>query len=177
MSVEDAVTEGLAPPVDQNAQAAEEAKRMLAELESDAVAIVKPKDSNGVHKEEAATEAADEESNTATKKEPASKRETDDDAQDEARERRQDRRHDRYSDRGHDRGRGRGRGRGGRDNFRGGGRGRDHGDRDNYKPRNFRDNIKSDLTSQEVTDDADAIRKQVQSTYRLTLLKRAHEDL
>lgn len=49
-------------------------------------------------------------------------------------------------------------------------KGRQQGDRNDRKPRNYRDNIKSDLTSQETTDDPAEIRKQVCNT-----ISRDHE--
>jgi len=71
----------------------------------------------------------------------------------EEKEDRSERRHDR-SDRG-------GRDRGGRERGRGG--------RNGFGNRNYRDNIKSDLTSQEISSDPVAIRKQVRHSLHLVL--------
>jgi hypothetical protein len=152
MSVESAVTEGLATPLDQNAQAAEEAKKMLAELEGDAAPAEKPEETNGVKKADAAAEDGQNGTDAAKREESNTTPEDDGDAEDEARERRQDRRYDDRPDRNRN-----------RREFqdRRGGRGGGGGRRDDYKPRNYRDNIKSDLTTLEVTDDPVAIRKQV----------------
>jgi hypothetical protein len=133
MSAQAEVAEGLEKPMDTNAQSAEDAKKLLAELEGEAAASSesKPEVVNGTTKD---TEAADKENNHSP-------------------ERRRD-----YHDRDRESFRGRGRG-------RGGGRGRGRGDRrDNFDgPRRsyHNDNIKSDLTTQEVSDDPEAIRKQV----------------
>ena len=167
MSVEEAVTEGLLAPLDQNAQAAEEAKRMLAELEGEAAPADEPVENNGAKKEDTILDDSRNESDSEKKEEPAAKRKANHGVEDEAREHRQDRNHHRREDgdrRGYH-GRGRGRGRGGRGSHRGGGRDRDHGDSDSYKPRSFKENIKSDLTTQEVTDNPEAIRKQVPITH------------
>jgi lupus La protein len=127
MSAEEAVTEGLQTPIDQNAQAAEDAQKMLAELQGETTTGEPSKETNG------------------TAEEPAeAKKDIAEDASEEKDERSHregDRRHDR-SDRG-----GRERGRGGRNGF---------------GTRNYRDNIKSDLTTQEPSSDPVAIRKQVE---------------
>lgn len=126
MSAEEAVTDALQTPIDQNAQAAEETKRMLAELQGEAASTDEPKETNG------ATEV----------EKPAEEPATDKKAEENQRESETPREHRHgRSDRG-----GRGRGRGGQ----------------NYNaPRNYRDNIKSDLTTQEESSDPAAIRKQV----------------
>lgn len=120
---------------DQNAQAAEDAKKMLAELQGDAAVDAKPatepeqKETNG-----AAATTTDATSNDKPAEVSEDKSQNSD--------RRRDRRDDGRRGDGN-RGRGRGRGRGGRGGF------------------SDRNNIKSDLTSQEVSDDPVAIRKQV----------------
>ncbi|KAI1613308.1 lupus La protein [Exophiala viscosa] len=120
MSAEEAVTEGLQTPLDQNAQAAADAEKMLAELQGETTADEPVKETNGADKptEEAAEKDASEE-----------------------KEDRSERRNDRFD-------------RGGRERGRGG--------RNGLGNRNYRDNIKSDLTSQEISSDPVAIRKQVE---------------
>lgn len=144
MSVEEAVTDALQTPVDQNAQAAEDAKRMLAELQGDTESKEESTNTSGaVEKTEAsgettAADAKDADGETATtevKNNPATETSPEKrDASDKNREHRQRSDHS-----------GRGRGRGGQNGSR-----------------NYRDNIKSDLTSQETSSDPVAIRKQVQ---------------
>lgn len=132
MSAEEAVTDAVKPTVDPNAQAAEDAKNLLAELQGSD--DVKPKETNGA---DAATNGEDKKESAEPEKEDTApaKREA----------------NDRYEKRDRRDG-GRGSGRGGRGGNRGGRGGN----------RNYRDNIKSDLISQEVSDDPVAIRKQVQ---------------
>lgn len=121
------------PSVDKNAQAAEDAKKMLAELSSDTVPDANAPD---VSKEQTNGDGQDTKQVTEDQK-------PDESAKDKSevgeRERTRDRRHgeDGRSSRG-------GRGRGG------------------YQARNYRDNIKSDLTTQVESSDPVAIRKQVQ---------------
>jgi lupus La protein len=147
MSTEAEVTDALQTPLDQNAQSAEDARKMLAELEGEA----------GANKEAAVTEqtqteeTSDSKTNGTTteqKEEPTTKENDDSSAQkkDDGNKSSERRRGDRF-DRG---------GRGGR-----GGRGRGRGGRGDYSPRVTRNNIKSDLTTQEESDDPVAIRKQV----------------
>lgn len=142
MSAEEAVTEALQTPVDQNAQAAEEAKQMLAELEGAASTTGKVNGSNGVKDDVAAEDAAGKDEGAPEKKSENTEAE---DVGDEARERRQDRGRDRRD----------------RRDRNGGGRDYDRGNRGGFKHRNYRDNIKSDLTTQEITDDPAKIREQV----------------
>ncbi|KIX05316.1 uncharacterized protein Z518_06188 [Rhinocladiella mackenziei CBS 650.93] len=129
MSAEEAAaTDALRTPTDQNAQAAEDAKKMLAELQDEAQSKEGQKESNGTiesekPKDDAAVEKESEESKDTT---------------DKSRESRHQGRSE-YS--------GRGRGRGGQNGC---------------GSRNYRDNIKSDLTTQEVSSDPAAIRKQVE---------------
>ena len=147
MSAEETVSEGLEAPMAHNAQAAEEAKRMLAELEAEAGSADNIGKTNGVEKDDTAAEEPPKYPQSSPTGKEVPKPESGD-AEDEARERRQDR------DRRDNGGRGRGRG-------RDGGRGRGRGDRKDYNSRSHRDNIKSDLTTQEITDDPEAIRAQV----------------
>ncbi|KAK5245632.1 hypothetical protein LTR40_012123, partial [Exophiala xenobiotica] len=120
-----------AAPADHNAQASEDAKKLLAELQGDSE---QPKDVFGtseVKKEETTADKTNETTNDASE----DKREDGD--------RRRDHRHERL-----DRGRG--------------GRGRGRGDRNGPGSRNFRNNIKSDFTQQEISSDPVAIRRQVE---------------
>jgi len=128
---EEAVTDALQTPVDHNAQASEDAKKLLAELQGDSE---QPKDVYGTAEGEKAETAADK-TNETTKDASDDKREDGD--------RRREHRHER-SDRGR------------------GGRGRGRGDRNGHGPRNYRNNIKSDFTQQEISSDPVAIRKQVE---------------
>lgn len=141
MSAEEAVTDARQAPLEQNAQSAEEVKKMLAELQDQSEASGQTKETNGtsatvpaadkVHSEENVPEK-DRESATAEQGSSVQAK----DAADKPRARRQEGRSDRGSGRP-------GRGRGG------------------YQARNYRDNIKSDLTAQEESSDPVAIRKQV----------------
>ena len=132
MSAGAEVSEGLEKPMDSNAQSAEDAKKLLAELEG-----------------EAATEDKSEEKTNGTAKEDDKEN---DDTQTRSPDRRRSDRNDRNDRDGY---RGRGRGSGGRGGRFGGDRG----------GRNHRDNIKSDLTTQEESSDPVEIRKQVHLTY------------
>lgn len=136
MSAEVEVAEGLEKPIDSNAQAAEDAKKLLAELEGEA--DVKP----------TTQEKPEEKTNGTTKDDDKEN----DDAQDRSPDRRRSDRNDRDGYRGRGRGGG---GRGGR-----GGRGGHFGG-----ARNYADNIKSDLITQEESSDPVAIRKQVHFTH------------
>lgn len=142
MSTEEAVTDALQTPIDQNAQAAEEAKQMLAELEGAASTTDKLNGTNGAKEDVAADDATSKDDDAPEKKSENTEPE---DIGDDARERRQDRGRDRRD----------------RRERNGGGRDYDRGNRYGNKSRNYRDNIKSDLTSQEITDDPAAILKQV----------------
>lgn len=128
MSAEAEASEGLNKPVDQNAQAADDAKKMLEELSGEV-------GTNGT-----SAEKSTEKTNGAAEEQGESE---------DKRDRSPEYRRRGRDDRGRG-GRGRGRGRGGRGGF----------DRD----RPARYNNKSDLTTQEETDDPVAIRKQVRST-------------
>ena len=123
-----------APPVsiDKNAQAAEDAKKMLAELQGGSTAETDDADAS----KEKANGGVQEAKPTAEDKSIG------DQSKDENEESESERTEDR---RGRDEGRSSrsGRGRGG------------------YQARNYRDNIKSDLTTQEESSDPVAIRKQV----------------
>lgn len=144
MSAEAEVTEGLQQPLDQNAQSAEDVKKMLAELDGEAVAK-KEGDSKDTVKTEEQSESKVNGSEPEVKDEATADKENDAPVKDEDGDRSPDRRRGDRFDRG-GRGRGRGRGRGGRGGF---------------TNRNYRDNIKSDLTSQEESNDPVAIRRQV----------------
>ncbi|KAL2410942.1 hypothetical protein ABEF94_002659 [Exophiala dermatitidis] len=137
MSVEEAVTDALQIPVDQNAQAAEDAKKMLAELRGDAETAGKEltttSDATESNKAEAEAKPEAKETETSSEKKDDSEKKDNSGKDWEPRER------SGYS--------GRGRGRGGHNGQR---------------SRNYRDNIKSDLTSQETSSDPVAIRKQVE---------------
>jgi hypothetical protein len=133
MSTEVAAS-GAAPPasLDKNAQAAEDAKKMLAELQGGTTAETGAANTS----KEKLNGDVQEAKHTVEEKsleEPSKDR-----SEEEESERKNDRRDrdDRRSSRG-------GRGRGG------------------YQARNYRDNIKSDLTTQEESSDPVAIRKQV----------------
>lgn len=127
MSAEEAVSDALQTPVDQNAQAAEDAQKLLAELQNEAP----PAESNGVEPDSAVKEQPEETVQGEKKS---------DDRNGHSDRRRDDR--ERRHQRGDFKGRGRGRG-------------------DRSGGRNYRDNIKSDVTTQEESSDPVAIRKQV----------------
>ena len=147
MSTEAEVTEALQQPIDQNAQSAEDVKKMLAELDSEAV-TKKEGASKDTVKTEEPSESKVNGSESEVKDESTADKENTTAVKDEDGDRSPGRRRgDRY-DRG-GRGRGRGRGRGGRGGF---------------QSRNYRDNIKSDLTTQEESSDPLAIRRQVNIT-------------
>ncbi|OAL39275.1 hypothetical protein AYO20_01593 [Fonsecaea nubica] len=139
MSVEEAVTDALQTPMDQNAQAAEEAKKMLAELEGDAAPKDEPEQTNGTAESKPAEEDAPKETENASAKETATEEK-------EGTENKRDRRDRGRSD----------------NNHRGRGRNQGQGRHNNHNSRSYRDNIKSDLTTLEETDDPVAIRKQVE---------------
>ena len=133
--------------LDKNAQAAEDAKRMLSELQGESTAETDPA---GASKEQ--TGDVQQDQSTAPDKvvEADTKDRNDEDESDTKNNRRE--RHDGRSSRGS------GRGRGG------------------YQPRNFRDNIKSDLTSQEESNDPIAIRKQVQHDFGILWSRKDAND-
>ena len=142
MSAEAEVSEGLEKPMDSNAQSTEDAKNLLAELEGEADA--KP------------TEQKSEEQPRYTVKDEDKENDV---TQDRSPERRRSDRNDRHDRNERDGYRGRGRGRGGRGGRGDGGRGDGFGG-----SRNPRENIKSDLTTQEESSDPVEIRKQVHLT-------------
>ncbi|KIV97153.1 hypothetical protein PV10_00935 [Exophiala mesophila] len=129
MSAEEVVSEALQTPVDQNAQSAEDAQKLLAELQNETPA------SNGAEPESAVTTEAKEQPEETVQAETKS----------DNRNGHSERRHD-------DRER-----RNNRGDFKGRGRGR--GDRSGGK--SYRENIKSDVTTQAESSDPVAIRKQV----------------
>ncbi|EXJ77055.1 lupus La protein [Capronia epimyces CBS 606.96] len=138
MSVEEAVTDALQTPVDQNAQAAEDAKALLAELQGETENETKTQEestgTNGTTESKAAegeTTTTESKSKTETEN-SAAKRDTS----------------DKFRDR--------------RDRSEFSGRGRGRGGQNGHGSRNYRDNIKSDVTLQETSSDPVAIRKQVE---------------
>ena len=153
MSAESEVTEALQQPVDQNAQSAEDVKKMLAELDGEAVAK-KEEESKDTAKSEEPSESKVNGSESEVKNESTADKENDAPVKEEDGDRSPDRRRGDRFERG-GRGRGRGRGRGGRGGF---------------QSRNYRDNIKSDLTTQEESNDPLAIRRQVHKTPSLCKL-------
>ena len=137
MSAEETVTDAVQTPVNQNAQAAEDAEKLLAELQN----------------ETAPTQTADTTGSNGTKEEPAVDSEDKQKPEEpKADDKRSDDRNGHSDRRGDNRERRHNRG-----DFKGRGRGR--GDRNGG--RNYRDNIKSDVTTQEESSDPVAIRKQV----------------
>lgn len=151
MSAEAEVTEALQQPVDQNAQSAEDVKKMLAELDGQAVAK-KEEDTKDTVKTGEPSESKMNGSEPEVKDESTADKENDAPVKEEGGDKSPDRRRGDRFDRG---GRGRGRGRGGRGGF---------------QSRNYRDNIKSDLTTQEESSDPLAIRRQVHNTPSLRKL-------
>ena len=146
MSAEEAATEGLNAPIDQNKAAADDAKALLAELEAagpDAAETTSKPENNGATNGDAQRTPDDQQAESDEKN---------DDGEAEAGKegRSQDRDHKRR-DRDDDR---RGRGRGGR-----GGRGAGRG-RGNFRGRDS--GVKSNLVREEKSDDPDAIRKQME---------------
>ena len=153
MSAEAEVSAAIDKPVDQNAQSAEDVKKMLAELEGEA-------QTKDTAEAPAADSKPEEQTNGASTETKAETAEVNENKKVEisAHNRRADRDSDDRGRRGRsDRG-----GRGGRGNFRGG--------RGGPNTRSHRDNIKSDLTSQEESSDPVAIRKQVWWSFPLCTL-------
>ena len=140
MSVEEAVTDGLQQPADPNAQSAEDVKNLLAELKGEQWQVMnqkEPSEATEKKQEKPETSEAETKPEDAANEDETKTEEKKDD----------DQRHDRQERRDGHSGRGRGRGRGGRGGQQG---------------RNYKDNIKSDLTTGQVTDDPHQIRKQVE---------------
>ena len=155
MSAEVEVTDALQQPVDQNAQSAEDVKKMLAELDGEA-GVKKESDSKDTVDTQETSEPKENGTSTDAKEEPVSVKNEDADSKEDNRDRSPDQRRGDRGDRFDRGGRGRGRGRGGRGS---------------YGSRPYRDNIKSDVTTQEESDDPVAIRRQVifsESPYLLT---------
>jgi hypothetical protein len=147
MSAEEALTNTHPTPLENNAEAADDVKKMLAELKGDA----EPKELENINGA-AAKVNGNSESKTKNEVEKEDDKENDDRHPDR-RQQKNDGDEPRYrADRDRDDRNGRGH-RGGR-----GGRGGGRGD---FKPRNKRDNIKSNLVQEEESDDPVAIRKQV----------------
>lgn len=153
MSAEEAVTEGLQQPIEQNAAARADAEKMLAELEAQGTSAAKVSskpESNGAsngNKEEPTAESENKDEAKAEDKEAYEGRDKDRDF------RHPDRRDDRDRD---DRNRDRK-----RDSNHRGGRGGRGGGRGGFQ-KQHRDNIKSVLTLEEKSSDPVAIRKQVE---------------
>ena len=138
MSAEAEVTDALQEPIRQNPQTAEEVKKMLAKLESeDAKEETEAKDDSKPEEAANRQEAGAKSELTADKNDDESTRKLSN------------------VDRSPERRRG--------DRYERGGRGRGRGGRGAYMGRPSRHNIKSDLTTQEESDDPVAIRKQVGS--------------
>lgn len=133
MSAQEAVSDALAPPVDQNAEAAADAKKLLAELDAEDTKAI---DSKPEAESNDAPKAENGDQTTETK--------TDDKTEAKEEKLRDDRHKDRRDRDNGDRRGGRGRGRGGRGGH------------------SARENIKSVLTVEEPSSDHDAIRKQVE---------------
>jgi hypothetical protein len=148
MSAEEAVTDALQTPLDSNAQAAEETKKLLAEMQNESGPSEAVKhtngDTNGANSED---KAPKEEKVGTGEKDESEDKPSGDRSRDSDRHR--DNRH-RDNDRSDRRGQRptRGRGRGGND-------------RNGHGNRNYRDNIKSVFTDQQESSDPVAIRKQV----------------
>lgn len=147
MSTEEAATNALQTPLKTNAEAADDVKKMLAELKSGTESKEPEKINgatakiNGTSDSTADNGAEEEDDKENDDRHPDRRHHGDDD--DEPRDRR-DRDRDERGGRGHRGGRG----------GRGGGRG-------DFKRGNKRDNIKSNLLQEEESDDPVAIRKQV----------------
>lgn len=147
MSAEAEVSEALDQPVDQNAQSAEDVKKMLAELEGEAQTKT---EADSTAKEE--DDAKPNGTSNGSKDEALEESRHEKDVEISAHNRRDQRDgHDRKRHDRHDRG-----GRGGRGGSRGG-------------RKSFKDNIKSDVTTQEESNDPVAIRKQVRTRTTVTL--------
>lgn len=137
MSTEEAVTDAIQKPVDQNAEAAADTKKLLAELDAE----IPTESGTKVEAQDAQTDANGKDavpSKDSSENKPAVKEAEDDKGNDRDYKRRD------HGDR-----------KGGRDSYRGKsnrGAGARHG----------RDNIKSVLTVEEKSSDHDAIRKQVE---------------
>lgn len=141
MSAEEAVTDAIQKPVDQNAEAAADAKKLLAELEAENVTETKTEPEQDAPKGESGGEAAQ-------------SKEASEDKTEAKEEKEEKSRADRIKDRDDNR-----RDDGDRRGGRGSHRGRGRGGRGGNHPR---DNIKSVLTVEEKSSDHDAIRKQVE---------------
>lgn len=147
MSAEEAVTDALQTPLDSNAQAAEETKKLLAEMQNESGSSDGVKKTNG---DANGAKAEEQVSKDESEEKPSGDRNRGSDRRGD------DRRHDndRSERRGHRPNRGRGRG---------------GNDRNGYGNRSYRDNIKSVFTDQQESSDPVAIRKQVLLQYSLGL--------
>jgi hypothetical protein len=147
MPAEDANTGTLQNPTESNAEAANDVKKMLAELKGDTEPKVSEEANSATNKVNGNTESQGK-NGVATEDKENDDRHPDRrhqraDEDDEPRDRR-DRDRDSRNGRGH----------------RGGHRGRGGG-RGDFKPHNKRENIKSNLIQEKESDDPVAIRKQV----------------
>lgn len=142
MSAEEAVTDALQTPLESNAQAAEDTKKLLAEMQNEAVPSDGAKQTNGdANVEKAEADTLKEERADAGEKNESEEKDS----------RHKGRDSDRHRDGRHN----------GRSEHGGRGRGRGRGDRNGYGQRNYRDNVKSVFTDQKESSDPVAIRKQV----------------
>lgn len=149
MSAEEAVTDALQKPLDSNALAAEDTKKLLAEMQNESAPSEGVKQTNG-----AANGAKEEEQAPKEEKVDAGDNDESGDKAWQDRSRDSDRHRDnRRRDNGRPDHRGRGRDRGGR--------GRGGNDRNGHGNRGYRDNVKSVFTDQQESSDPVAIRKQV----------------
>lgn len=156
MSVEEALANTLPTPLENNAEAADDVKKMLAELNGDAEPEELEKTNGAVAKVNGTSELKtendlDKENDIEIDDRHPDRRHKKDD--DDEPHYRGDRDRDDRNGRGHRGGRG----------GRGGGRG-------DFKPRNKRDNIKSNLVQEEESNDPVAIRKQVLKICAIAIL-------
>lgn len=110
---------------------------MLAELQGERASTEEPKETNGAAEAEKPADETEKPVDETSAEKKAEGKQRDDDTS-------REHRHHGRSDRG-------------------GGRGRGRGGQNNQAPRNYRDNIKSDLTTQEESNGPVAIRKQVRA--------------
>lgn len=152
MSVKETITDALQAPLDNNVEAADAVKKMLAELKGGSDAKEPEKSYGMLEKTNGASDAKPENGEDVKKTDTKDEDKENDDKHPDRQRREEDDDSPRYrrdrDDRGGQRQRG---GRGGR----GGGRGGD------FKSRNRRENIKSNLVQEEESNDPVAIRKQV----------------
>ena len=153
---EEVVTDALQTPLENNTEAADNVKKMLAELKGGAGSREPEKVNGNSEKINGASEEKPEEKNGEGKHDDKEN----DDRHPDRRHRNDDDDAPRYRQDRDDRGGGKG--------HRGGRGGRDRG-RGDFKPRNKRENIKSNLVQEEESNDPVAIRKQVMRTTSVAL--------